>query len=232
MNPKVLIVLTPLVLAPLVSLVRAENTAEGIPPLISESKPKPEMPIADEDPIACSDLETCEMLLRQAVAELEHWRGTGAEPAPPLPLTGLPSIDALLGAKTAAPSTPTGTPAEAPATPPSELPTPEPPPSAPATPTAPEPSSVTPAPPSFAPEDLPRLAQVASVVKGMKPREAAAVLTQLDEGFAVAVLARLPNRNASALTASLDPQLASRLLARLARLKLEAAASEEEEEAP
>ncbi len=233
MNPKVVVALAPFILMPIVSLVRAENTPESIPPLISDTKPKPEMPQEEEAPISCADLQTCEGLLRQAVAELEHWRGTGAAPQPAQPVlpapTGLPAVDALIAASKGAPTTPEGAP-----TPPPTTPSPAPAqttPSAPGTseqkPEAVAPSSPTiPVPPSFAPEDLPRLAQVASVVKGMKPREAAEVITRLDEGFAVAVLARLPNRNASALTASLAPELASRLLSRLARLKLESAVTE------
>lgn len=77
--------------------------------------------------------------------------------------------------------------------------------------------------------DRPRLRQVASLVKDMKPRDAAEVLAGLDDNLAVGVLARMPPKSASAITAALPPEHAARLLTQLSVLPIP---PEPEEKAP
>lgn len=68
------------------------------------------------------------------------------------------------------------------------------------------------------PRDRPRVAQVASALKEMKPEEAALVVLDWDDGLATEVLARLPARASGAICAALPPAHAARLLARLSLL--------------
>jgi hypothetical protein len=181
-------------------IVRAEDVP---PPIITPPRPVlPTAPVAPAlgapEPPTCADLATCQALLTQAIAELEHWRGLAPSTPSGIPPVIEPSVElprpaAVMAAS--AGSTPEPRPSPAPASAAAEAPVPLP-----------------------NPDDMPRIAQAAELLKGMKPRDAAEVVAGLDEGFAVSVLSRIPTRLTAPLMAGLEPKLAARLLTRLAQL--------------
>jgi len=180
-----------------------------VTPSTESGAPGSESPENNADSQLTVSTSACEGALAQAAEEIEWWR---SQVPNPLPVATTPPTGTL------APGEP---PVIGPLAPP-KLPTAE------ALKAAANPSANALVPTAALPEpepafigsvlDRPRIKQVASLVKDMKPKDAALVVAGLDESLAVGLLAKMPPRSASAIASALPPELAARLLTRLSQL--------------
>lgn len=198
------------------ALVRAQS---GGPPVIGPAAPPELTPststpavigapqVSGGTPELTMSTGVCGDVVGQLAAELAYWRDLASRTPLPPPTLPPPLIDTKAPLRTKATPTSAG-PSSAPGGPslvsidPGSLPA----------------VGVVAQPGTGSVLDRPRLAQVAALVKDMKPREAALVVAGLEEELAVGLLARMSPRSGSAITAALPPELASKLLTRLSQL--------------